>query len=111
MKDKYYCTCPCANLFIENKLPNYSIFNSDNLCVGTDSLASNNQLSIIKELALIQENSNFSLEELLKIGCKNGANALGFYKYGTIEVGKTPGINLITGSEFGLANSKVKRIV
>jgi len=41
---------------------------------------------------------------------KNGANALGFYKYGTIEVGKTPGINLITGSEFGLANSKVKRI-
>ena len=110
LKDKYYCTCPCANLFIENKLPNYSIFNSDNLCVGTDSLASNNQLSIIKELALIQENSNFSLEELLKIGCKNGANALGFYKYGTIEVGKTPGINLITGSEFGLANSKVKRI-
>ena len=41
---------------------------------------------------------------------KNGANALGFYKYGTIEVGKTPGINLITGSELGLANSKVKRI-
>ena len=78
--------------------------------MGTDSLASNNQLSIIKELALIEKNSNFSLEELLKIGCRNGANALGFNKYGTLEVGKTPGVNLITGSEFGLANSKVKRI-
>ena len=80
-----------ANLFIENKLPDYSIFSSDNLCVGTDSLASNSQLSIIKELALIEKNSDYSLEELLKIGCKNGAKALGFSKYGTLEVGKTPG--------------------
>jgi cytosine/adenosine deaminase-related metal-dependent hydrolase len=111
LKDKYYCTCPYANLFIENKLPDYSIFSSDNLCVGTDSLASNSQLSIIKELALIEQNSDYSLEELLKIGCKNGANALGFSMCGTFEVGKKPGINLITGFETSLANSSVEKIV
>ena len=111
LKDEYYCTCPCANLFIENKLPDYSIFSSNNLCVGTDSLASNSQLSIIKELALIEKNSDYSLEELLKIGCKNGAKALGFSNYGTLEVGKTPGVNLISGFELSLTDSKVQKIV
>jgi cytosine/adenosine deaminase-related metal-dependent hydrolase len=51
------------------------------------------------------------LEELLKIGCKNGAKALGFSNYGTLEVGKTPGVNLISGFELSLTDSKVQKIV
>ena len=95
MTDNYYCTCPRANLYIENNLPDYSIFNSDKLCVGTDSLASNNSLSILDEIIVIQNNSNFDLNTLLKIASKNGANALGFDQLGTFEKGKFPGINLI----------------
>jgi len=91
----YYCTCPKANQYIENILPDYSIFDTDKLCVGTDSLASNNTLSILDELLVIQENSNFDMNTLLKIACKNGADALGFENLGTFEKGKIPGVNLI----------------
>ena len=93
--DNYYCTCPKANLYIEKMLPDYSIFDTDKLCVGTDSLASNNTLSILDELLVIQENSHFDMDTLLKIACKNGAEALGFKKLGTFEKGKNPGVNLI----------------
>jgi len=93
--DHYYCTCPKANLYIENALPDYSIFDTNKLCVGTDSLASNDSLSILEELLVIQENSNFDLNTLLKIASKNGAEALGFENLGTFEKGKIPGVNLI----------------
>ena len=96
ISSNYYCTCPTANLHIENSLPDYSIFDKDRLCVGTDSLASNNLLSILEELQIIKENSNFDLDTLLKIASKNGAEALGFGKLGTFEKGKIPGVNLIS---------------
>jgi len=80
-------------------LPNYSIFNKEKLCVGTDSLASNNSLSILEELQIIQENSDFDLNTLLKISSKNAAEALGFKSLGTFEKGKTPGVNLINNLE------------
>jgi len=95
MTDNYYCTCPKANLYIENSLPDYSIFNIEKLCVGTDSLASNDSLSILEELLIIKENSDFDLNTLLKIACKNGAEALGFENLGTFDKGKKPGVNLI----------------
>jgi len=95
----YYCTCPKANLYIEDALPDYSIFDINKLCVGTDSLASNNSLSILEELLVIQENSNFDMNTLLKIAAKNGAEALGFTSLGTFEKGKIPGVNLIQDFE------------
>lgn len=91
----YWCTCPKANLYIENTLPDYTIFDVDRLCVGTDSLASNENLSILEEIKIIQDNSDFDLNTLLKIACKNGAEALGFESLGTFEMGKIPGVNLI----------------
>ena len=96
ISSNYYCTCPKANLYIENILPDYSIFDINRLCIGTDSLASNNSLSILEELQIIQENTNFDLNTLLKIASKNGAEALGFTKLGTFEKGKIPGVNLIS---------------
>ena len=93
--DNYYCTCPKANLYIENALPDYSIFDRDKLCVGTDSLASNDSLSILEELLIIQKYSEFDWNTLLKIACKNGAEALGFENLGTFDKGKKPGVNLI----------------
>ena len=111
LTDEYYCTCPNANLFIEQRLPDYSIFNSDYLCVGTDSLASNHNLSIINELSHIQKNSNYNLETLLKIACRNGARALGFNNLGTFEIGKRPGVNLISDYNFGLESASITKII
>ena len=44
----YWGFCPKANLYINNTLPDFSIFQSyrEKICVGTDSLASNNKLSL-----------------------------------------------------------------
>jgi len=103
----YYCTCPKANLYIENMLPDYSIFNTDKLCVGTDSMASNDSLSILEELLVIQENSNFDMNTLLKIASKNGAEALGFENLGTFEKGKIPGVNLI----IDLEENKITKLI
>ena len=101
----YWCTCPKSNLFIEGKTPNYSIFDVDKLCVGTDSLASNDTLCILEELKILKENTNYDLNTLLKIACKNGAEALNFKHLGTFEKGKTPGVNLINDLDF------VKKII
>jgi len=107
LTENYYCTCPMANLYIENALPDYPLFDTEKLCVGTDSLASNESLSILGELKIIQENSNFDMNTLLKIACKNGAEALDFSTLGTFEKGKIPGVNLIQNLE----NNKITKLI
>lgn len=114
LMDVYYCTCPKANIYIEGTTPDYSFFNLEKLCVGTDSLASNSSLSIIEELFCVQENSDFDLNSLLKIGSKNGADCLGFTSLGTFENGKVPGINLLQNIDFNMkitTETTVKRII
>jgi cytosine/adenosine deaminase-related metal-dependent hydrolase len=51
-ENTFWCTCPNANLYIENRLPNYKIFieNNAQVCIGTDSLTSNWQLNIFEEI-------------------------------------------------------------
>lgn len=95
-----WCFCPSANLYIEEKLPTFEFFRHTDypLTIGTDSLASNQKLSILQEMKIIQQEMNdISLEELLKWATINGAKFLGFDKeLGSIVNGKTPGLNLIT---------------
>jgi cytosine/adenosine deaminase-related metal-dependent hydrolase len=71
--------------------------NTDNICVGTDSLSSNNTLSIIEEIKVIQNHfPQISLELLLQWSTINGAKALKMDKLiGSFEKGKKPGVNLI----------------
>jgi cytosine/adenosine deaminase-related metal-dependent hydrolase len=93
-----FCFCPTANLYIEDKLPDYSIFNSlaSNICVGTDSLASNNSLSVLKEANTILTNSSFTLEEVLQFITHNGAKALSLNShFGKIAIGRLAGLNNI----------------
>ena len=100
----YWCLCPLSNIYIENKTPAFNLFReyTNKVTIGTDSLASNNKLSILNELKLIQkECTNISFKELLQWGTINGAKALNIdHKYGSIQKGKTPGINLITHFDF-----------
>ncbi len=97
----FFCTCPNANLYIENKLPDYNLFMEENLkiTVGTDSLASNDSLSILEELKTISKQfPKIPFEVLLCWATKNGAEFLGMQtNLGTIEKGKKPGLNLLNG--------------
>lgn len=96
--NSFFCLCPNANLYIENCLPELNLFLKikDRVCLGTDSLASNHELSVLSEMQTIQKNTNISFDNLLPWATINGAKALGFEsKIGSIEVGKTPGLNLI----------------
>ncbi len=92
----WLCTCPKANLYIENKLPDYEVWkkNTSQICIGTDSLASNNTLSVWEELKTIHHyNPELEVQDLLKWGTLNGANALGINnRLGSIEKDKKPGI-------------------
>jgi cytosine/adenosine deaminase-related metal-dependent hydrolase len=95
----YWATCPNANLYIENRLPNYRYFldNQAKVCIGTDSLTSNWQLSVLEEMKTIARfQSYIGFETLLRWATLNGAEALGFEAdFGSLEPGKTPGLNLL----------------
>ncbi|HTL81788.1 MAG TPA: amidohydrolase family protein, partial [Bacteroidia bacterium] len=96
----YWCFCPNANLYIENTLPVFKDFIDAKvkMVVGTDSLASNDGLSILDELKLLAKSeSTFSSTQLLTMATKNGAEALQLTDFGTFEAGKRPGVNLLTG--------------
>ena len=85
--------------------------------MGTDSLASNYSLSVLEELKTLQENfPEISLEELLKWGTLNGAKSLRIQdNFGSFEVGKKPGVNLIAGVDLKqlklTQKCKVRRIL
>jgi cytosine/adenosine deaminase-related metal-dependent hydrolase len=113
----HFCFCPGANLYIEKRLPKVDLFVDQgfNITLGTDSLASNNKLCILNEMRLLQDKfPSLTTARLVEWATNNGAKYLGIAdEKGTIEEGKTPGLNLITGLD-GLKitpDTKVKRLV
>jgi cytosine/adenosine deaminase-related metal-dependent hydrolase len=100
----YFCLCPNANLYIENRLPDIEMFINEGMkiTIGTDSLASNDSLSVLDELKTIAKYfPKIPFETLITWATKNGAEFLGFEKeLGTIEIDKKPGLNLITGIDW-----------
>lgn len=112
--DSYFCMCPNANLFIENKLPDFNLFldYKDHVCIGTDSLASNHQLSIVSEMLTIQNKSTIDFNTMLQWATLNGSKALGFDSFlGSIEKGKVPGLNLLAFENGQLINSSVRKLI
>ena len=112
-----FCFCPNANLYIEDMLPKVELFIGQgyNLTLGTDSLASNDKLCILGEMRTLQQKfPSLTTAKLIEWGTINGAKFLGIDdEKGTLEVGKTPGLNLITGLD-GLKiteETKVKRLI
>jgi cytosine/adenosine deaminase-related metal-dependent hydrolase len=94
----HWCFCPNANLYIENRLPKVELFigQGHNINLGTDSLASNSKLCILSEMRVLQQKiPSLSTARLMEWGTLNGAKFLGIDdEKGTIEPGKTPGLNL-----------------
>jgi cytosine/adenosine deaminase-related metal-dependent hydrolase len=99
----YWCFCPNANLYIENRLPDIDLFRRNNcrITLGTDSLASNHSLSILEEIKTIQQHfPQIPLTELIRWGTLNGAEFLGFeQQLGSFVKGKKPGVVLIENAD------------
>lgn len=111
VKTAFWCLCPNANMYIENRLPDIPLLmkKGGKLCIGTDSLASNHQLSILSELVCINEKyPQVGWEALLQWGTFNGACALQMDNViGSVERGKAPGILHIANLE---SNPAVTRL-
>ena len=113
----YWATCANANLYIENRMPFYQHFIDEGarMTIGTDSLTSNWQLSVLEEMKTISRLQSYvPFEMLLRWATLNGAEALGFEnELGSIEAGKKPGLNLLNLDEkLRLsAETNVKRLV
>ncbi|MDI1355484.1 MAG: amidohydrolase family protein [bacterium] len=99
-KNVYWCFCPGANQYIENSLPDFTLFakQKGKICVGTDSLASNTQLDLIQEVnVILRSGSVFSEEDLLAAITGNAAEALMLEdQFGNFIAGKNTGLNLVS---------------
>ena len=99
LKHPFVALCPCSNLFIHNALPPVEMMRREGLtlCVGTDSLSSNDELDMVRELYCLQEHfPEVPLEELLDWACRNGARFLGKEDVlGSFAPGSKAGVVLI----------------
>ncbi len=95
----YWCLCPNANLYIEDKVPPVDLLIEEDCLIvtGTDSLASNSRLSILEELKTLHGYYPWvPLQDLIGWATINGAMALGEEaEYGSIKPGKKPGLLLL----------------
>lgn len=113
--DLFFCVCPNANLYINDILPDIHklIGQEVNIVIGTDSLASNDQLSVLEELKTIRKHfPSVPLASLLQWATQNGAWALQCdQQYGSFTKGKKPGVLLIDADgEDDFLDAKVRRL-
>ena len=95
----WWCLCPGSNRYISRLVPPVELFrrNGLNICLGTDSLASNTALSLLGEM---QHLGKIPLAELLTWAAPNGARALGFSELGEVAAGKRPGLAVLSGLDY-----------
>ena len=103
--DLFFCLCPNANLYIGGELPDVELLmrHHCSIVIGTDSLASNHQLSILEELKTLQRFfPQLPLPTLLTWATSQGARALQLdNRLGSFTPGKRPGLVLIENLEEG----------
>lgn len=90
-----WALCPESNRYISGSKPPVELLRTKGakIAIGTDSLASARELSMVENMRLM---GDVPLTELLRWATKNGAEAMGLdAKLGSIEVGKKPGIVLL----------------
>ena len=92
-----WVVCPRSNDFIEGVFPPVDLLRrcGGRIAVGTDSLSSNERLSLIDELKCFP---SVPLEERLRWATIGGARALGLEdRIGSFEIGKTPAAVVLSG--------------
>ena len=118
MNNAYFAICPLSNIFIHNALPPIDLMRKNGLAIalGTDSLSSNDDLDVMKELVCLHENfPQVPMNELFTWASRNGARFLGKDDVlGSIAPGKRPGIVHVSAlDENGCitAESRSRRII
>lgn len=118
MNNAFFAICPLSNIFIHNALPPIGLMRKNGLAIalGTDSLSSNDDLDMVKEMACLHENfPEVPMDEILTWACLNGARFLGKEdRLGSLSAGKRPGIVHITGIDadgYVTSESKSRRII
>lgn len=111
----HWCLCPSSNLHITGLQPDVGLLrrNGLNICLGTDSLASNSTLSLSGELRQLSE---YPATEVLRWATSGGAEALGCGDTaGRIEKGLRCGLAAVSGVDFATDRFtealSIKRIV
>lgn len=118
-QNTFLVLCPNSNMYIENQLPPIDLLRKSGfpICIGTDSLASNHQLSVLEEMITIQKHfPEIMIEDLLSWASSNGARALNIEStFGDFKPGKKAGVNLIMGLDLKSlklsSQTKVKRLL
>lgn len=99
MNHVYWAVCPLSNIFIHNALPPIPLMrrNGLDILLGTDSLSSNDDLDMVKELVCLHANfPEVPMAEMLGWACMNGAEFLSKAdELGSLSAGKRPGIVLV----------------
>ena len=96
MKNVYWAICPLSNIFIHNALPPVALMRENGLDImlGTDSLSSNDDLDMVKEMYCLHANfPEVPMDEIITWATVNGARFLAKEDVmGSLEAGKRPGI-------------------
>lgn len=118
MKNVFWAICPLSNLFIHDSLPPVALMrrNKLDIMIGTDSLSSNDDLDMVKEISCLHDNfPEVPMSELLVWACLNGARFLGLENVlGSLEPGKIPGIVFVNGVDengYVTGKSRSERII
>ena len=118
MNNVYWTVCPLSNIFIHNALPPIPLMraNSLNIMLGTDSLSSNDDLDMVKEMYCLHDAfPEVPMAEILTWASLNGAAFLGKEdELGSVTPGKRPGIVLVSAMDkdgFVTKDSCSKRII
>lgn len=118
MNNPFFAICPLSNIFIHDALPPIELMRKNGLSIalGTDSLSSNDDLDMVKELACLHEAfPEVPMAEMLVWACLNGARFLRKDDMlGTITPGKRPGIVLVKDIDengFVTSESRSERII
>lgn len=117
-ESSYWCFCPHANIYIENKLASIENFlvQENNIVLGTDSLASNDELNLLSEINCIAKHfPHLPIEKMLQWASYNAAQLFDMDALlGSFALGKKPGFVQI--EDFDIENKKLlstncKRII
>lgn len=77
MEKCYFCICPTSNLYLHTKTVSVGFIHrfKTKICLGTDSYASNHQLSVLNEMNYLR-NSNVDSHDIVLMATLNGYKAL-----------------------------------
>ena len=106
----HICLCPGSNRFLGvGKAPLEALLQQNILpALGTDSIASNTELNMWHEMALIREDyPDIAAETIVAMATIAGARALGLEKtYGTLEEGKSSNCIAVEDEKISTAESE-----